>query len=463
MQKKLYIVFFLLLISLVFTGCQNNITQEQPELPSHAKTENSRENVKTNDSKTLRICLDVDHNRSGAVNDTNAALLEFKNTLEQSGGLTNVEFEYLPASGSERESMINRLRIELMSGEGPDVFIIKRHTIADENISDPLFSMPEKMMANDMFLPLDEYIENNTQFTDWDKLTQTVLAAGRDEEGQQIIPLAYTMPILYYQRFEENEIVPKDMTFEEILAKEDLSDFAKLLIRTKYIDEDGIINYTGGSELLHIFGELADYESEELLFTQEELQRELDRLFDISDDLISHPESREFVYDRSSLDSYLMMNVSSLPGYKADMDFDLISVCSEDGGYTALITAYAAVNRNTNCPDEAFTVVDLLLRTNVQQNYMLYTDSLHYGGFPIHEELMSPTYPAGLYERSFNENVFSEINEIRENITSARFSGDLDTSLHMLIFQYTTALESGEPTEEVVAEAYRQMQRLLRE
>ena len=38
-------------------------------------------------------------------------------------------------------------------------------------------------------------MENNTQYTEWDKLQQTVLKAGRNDDGQLIIPIAYTLPV----------------------------------------------------------------------------------------------------------------------------------------------------------------------------------------------------------------------------------------------------------------------------
>lgn len=46
-----------------------------------------------------------------------------------------------------------------------------------------IFNYPEKSMDVGLFLPLDEYMEKNTRFTDWDAQTQAVLRAGRRDEG----------------------------------------------------------------------------------------------------------------------------------------------------------------------------------------------------------------------------------------------------------------------------------------
>jgi len=193
------VIFMVLLVS--FTGCKS---AKEP----------------------LRIFVDMEH-ANLLSNDVDAMLLEFQNTLNQSGGLIDIEFECLPKEGAERESSINRIRAELMAGHGPDVFIIIGHQ--DTSFSEPLFLIPEEAMANDFFLPLDKYIEKNTQFTEWDKLTKPVLEAGRDEEGQQIIPLAYKMPILYLNTSESLPSIPENMTWEEILVDDNLSFGTKML------------------------------------------------------------------------------------------------------------------------------------------------------------------------------------------------------------------------------------------
>ena len=152
----------------------------------------------------LVICMDIEF-ANEPVHAASTVLNDFLLSLEQTGGLSNVVIDYLPKSGPERESKLDRLRVEIMAGSGPDVFIMNCSTWGIDSeytpVEEPLILYPEMSMESGLFLPLDEYIENNTRFTDWDKLTQPVLAAGRHErDGQVIVPLAYTLPVLVYKK-----------------------------------------------------------------------------------------------------------------------------------------------------------------------------------------------------------------------------------------------------------------------
>ena len=91
-----------------------------------------------------------------------------------------------------RKTVLQRIRTEIMAGEGPDVFLM-RYTPAwkfaaggvmienDYEGTDFLFRYPEKAMETGLFLPLDEYIENNAELGEWDEIVQPVLDAGRPD------------------------------------------------------------------------------------------------------------------------------------------------------------------------------------------------------------------------------------------------------------------------------------------
>ena len=116
----------------------------------------------------LRICLDV--GTAGSITDSSSnSRAVFENllkTMEDFGGPKDVEVEYIPAEGADRKSMIKHLKTELMSGSGPDLFIVDAY---DGNFYDdePIFTIPEQMIERHVFLPLDEYIEK-AQFADCD-------------------------------------------------------------------------------------------------------------------------------------------------------------------------------------------------------------------------------------------------------------------------------------------------------
>lgn len=68
------------------------------------------------------------------------------NTVKSLGGPENVSFEYLPREGTERETALDRVRTEIMSGGGPDMFIIACNGGIDYMAADveALFRVPEK-------------------------------------------------------------------------------------------------------------------------------------------------------------------------------------------------------------------------------------------------------------------------------------------------------------------------------
>ena len=70
----------------------------------------------------LRICLDLASSGKGV--NVKQDFYDIYATLQSAGRLEEVEVECLPAEGPERETAIDRIRTELMSGRGPDVFIV---------------------------------------------------------------------------------------------------------------------------------------------------------------------------------------------------------------------------------------------------------------------------------------------------------------------------------------------------
>ena len=157
------------------------------------------------DPNALRICIDQPSSIVGDESDRLLTQLEIdlKSRIQAAGGPENIEFDSIPNEGSARKIAIERIRTEIMAGEGPDVFIVAG--------SNWLFPIPEKAMQEGVFLTLDEYIEN-AELGDWDNLTQPVLEAGRTEEGQQLVPMMYTLPVTIYSKESMPEMPPAGTT-----------------------------------------------------------------------------------------------------------------------------------------------------------------------------------------------------------------------------------------------------------
>lgn len=73
----------------------------------------------TVDKDALRVCVDLEYRAGYTEGKTpENAFYNLMNTVKSLGGPENVSFEYLPREGTERETALDRVRTEIMSGGG---------------------------------------------------------------------------------------------------------------------------------------------------------------------------------------------------------------------------------------------------------------------------------------------------------------------------------------------------------
>ena len=183
MKKNIFVILILVLalVLSVFTGC--------------------------GEKEPLRICVDIAYtvDYGDYFEPVEEAMDRFLKQFEMAGGsVDNIAVEIIPPRGPEREATLDNLRVEIASGSGPDLFIMNCDIKDSFDTKETLFRMPEKSMELGLFLPLNEYMHDDTQYAEWESMNEVVLAAGRNEEGQQIIPLSYTVPVSVYHK-EEGE------------------------------------------------------------------------------------------------------------------------------------------------------------------------------------------------------------------------------------------------------------------
>jgi len=423
----------------------------------------------------LRICIDLDQFGNTPMS---VVLEDLKWWVEKATGLEkeNIVFEIIPDDDAERDTAIDRIRTEIMSGEGPDVFIVQ----CDSWYKTLLFQMPEKAVELDLFLPLDEYIET-AEYAEWDKFTQSVMAAGRDEEGQQLVPLTYLLPVAMYRASDVSH-TPQNMTWDEMRNTEELQDAAARLgagLTSRGLEYDFPIEY--------LLGELADYQKEELLFTEEELLAHTKEILEYTKDYHENKLYETPYKTKTCLG--VRFNWHGAVAYGVDNDdqngsggrlnslteFDrltLVPSYSDDGGCTAMITSFAAVNRNTRRPEEAFKVLDMLMMTDRQANGTIFHQFVYrkndYAGMPMHEEVMSSKYEmrgtqgVNKWFSLDNEN-FSTVCAVRDQITAAQFSGSLNTALENMMGDCYSAYRNGEDYTPIVHETYAALRQMIAE
>ena len=457
MKKKLTIVTILVLILLlVLTGC------------------GAREKA------PLRICVDMAYANYEDQNITRDKILyDFEYELREFDGLENFVFEYIPGYGAERETALDRIRTELMSGGGPDVFIVNcigaTNSVHQE---DALFLMPEKAMEIGLFLPLDDLMENNTQHAEWDKMTQSVLAAGRNEGGQLLIPMTYTVPLIMYLKEDMPHTPSKEMTWQAMLADETLRDVAAMQGdgMSDPWQEDGEWYWGIDTPVHYMLGDLADFKNEKLLFTEEELQAYMDQIFALQQQV---KDDGFALYTREKwYEGYLGVGINCCiwnsefftHGMQDTDTFSLVPFYSDDGGATAMVLNYMAINANTRRPEDAFKVIDRLMSFNMQQKKSFYLDDLYQalGAMPMYEDLMQKAYPidrsSGTHIGTFySDENYETVCALRDSIARARFAGELDMMLFNLMLECDAAFRSGEDYTQIVSNTYTAMKQIVAE
>lgn len=115
------------------------------------------------------------------------------NYMMQKDPSVEIQIRALPFDIERRENQMQRLRTEIMSGKGPDVYLLATGGtgVAGTNESDTvaLFDNPYKIMQSGALAPLDQYMKADSY---WEKGTykKEFLPAGQSQKKQYIIPLS---------------------------------------------------------------------------------------------------------------------------------------------------------------------------------------------------------------------------------------------------------------------------------
>ena len=373
---------------------------------------------------------------------------------------------------AEREARITQLRTEIMAGEGPDIFLMLGGS--------GLFLTPEKNMALGQFYPLDDFIEE-AKYMDWDALTPEVMTGGRSEQyGQVILPMSYSLPVACFKKDDLPE-PPAGNSWQDVLADE--SGFLQVpagLIeagKTQFLERDIGMNYAECT-----FGQVADYASSprQLNFTEEELLQRMQEMVEIEQKASANAwELPEYFTTRISL-RFNTVNESNtyrthIEGSLNNIPLTMVPLYCDDGGVTAKITTFAAINANTKRAEDAFALLDAMFSHQAALELDLYV-SLAATGAPVFEDMFSPEFAKAYREAhkdktkmteaysfgwdSFNQENFDEFDRIRRQITCTQFSGQIPTELWNLL---DDCLTNPENTEQLVHETYQRIRQMLGE
>ncbi len=154
----------------------------------------------------------------------------------------------------QRDAALTRVRTEIFADNGPDIFLCENPIMQNSNRGSAVFQFPRQAMDNRLFLPLDEYIESAERM-EWEKLTPNIMEAGKNDEGQQILPLTYGFDVMAFNKEKFTLEAEQPMTFDEMFES-----------------PDPMVRYTCGLRILRtIFGQIEDYEHDEMLISEEDI------------------------------------------------------------------------------------------------------------------------------------------------------------------------------------------------
>ena len=475
MKKVLSYVLCLLLICAVFSACtvktpgndspgnqaQENRSQENlsPGNSSPVNSSDDSADGADTEEKVIHLVTDlgkIAESRNQGSSDESAQIA-LNQALDYLGGLPEgyrVEVEVLPTDDAEYESRLTKLKVEIMAGKGPDIYVmnLEDSSFMEEN-TERLFPDAHKAMTDGFFLRLDDYVEN-AQFMNLSEMNSMVMDAGCTPEGRFILPMRYSFPFCSVK--------------EEPVGNTDVDWF------TGVEGDDPVLARAYAEAIqpkLHfIFEDTIDYETKSLTFSEEELYRALT-------DAIAKGTQRGGEWDSNigTIRAVLFLpEEDSFWFNPANKEIETyFPMRNREGGVTASIFSYIAVNRNTPYPEEAFHVVDVMMSKQFQSGISFwkeerredYETQLMYpiavfsasDGVSVYDDLMQYDQPM-LYEFYIPDEMFPTYCELRGQITHVKFVNVVDQLMDdVKYFSWMENMAPGDDLKRYVAEQYRKM------
>ncbi|MEY8311314.1 hypothetical protein AALA61_04835 [Oscillospiraceae bacterium 42-9] len=447
-MKRLYITFAILVFTMLFllscsarSGYEKSFPQQNAEAVSQPPSTGPA---------MLRVLVDL--RASDIAIHRTEDIKEFLKEMPGYKESFDIQFEYLPTfdSASERNTEIDRLRLDLMQDKGPDIIICQNFYMDPQELEwtglsktglKSIFNIPQSAMKQRLFLPLDGYIAN-ARYTEWDKLLPAVMDAGKDEKGRQVIvPMTYKVNT---SLFEKERYAPSGklpMSREELLNSGDPA-----------LEWVGISRW---ETVWDAFGGQIDYQKGELAFSEEELLR-------ICRQIAAARKGKETKDEHYNDVGCVVPGVSigpqSFSFFGANCpEYIMIPAYNTQGGVTASVGVYGAVSRSTAHPEEAFAVLDKLMSLDAMKTLDIYAADM-----PVHVDMCWRwNCPAGL-EWRLSEWNFAQYAALREQINVVDYMTPVNRELMDLWYQ-ADAAEDEAQLEKLVHDSYTRMRMILAE
>ena len=354
--------FALLLTSiLLVTSCTSCVSTapESEDAPQPSSTPVTSQ-TKENDTVTLSVYLEAVYTDE----EVHFPIYEKLKAFEDSHPEIHLEF-VSPVSGASdpaaRETEINQLNTEIITGGGPDIFLMQTLRFTDEN----LFPDVQKAMKNHSFLNLSDYADANS--FDPANYYSGVLAAGQLDDQQYILPLSFSVPL-----FVGAENVITGSGYQPEMASANQTAFFEELSRV--LNENGKqVEYS--LSLTNLLDQpLIDYQEGAIQLDTDAVRQALT----IEKDYTTHQLNFFNNYDSQQIDAlaagtpFGLLEMSDIAlGTLHPLDTKGIApfvqgIPNENGSITAEISSYAMASAGTQYPEQCAELLYYLMSAECQ-------------------------------------------------------------------------------------------------
>lgn len=414
MKKLALLLTVCLLAWSAFAGCQ---TQETPQPPEPSGSEASASST-AQEGDPVVLCIEDSFEQDA---------YELENYLKTTGVETEYEFLVLPNNTEDRETELTRLRTEIMAGEGPDAFILDATVPGTvTNSGEPLealFPNVEKSMYSHLFLDLEDMAQSS-EIIDLESCNQTVMDVGVTEDGRFLLPLTYSLSALILDPSILSDPAYVFTTLDELLQS----------------DEEalkGIMAWGTFRLFPDCLGLLADYTDQNLLVTQDSLQQAIEQAdaFSAFQDE-TYSQSPALYQGGRTIGANHLMSLA-----REETEYAVLPIPNPQGGVTAAVTFYAAINANAAYPQEAFDFIELLYSEELFTEQGFEVNGFHYGttfsygnhgglsvSIPVKDEIFFQ------YLESYDilPGTMASLRKAVERIDSAKVYSDLDLAIYQM-------------------------------
>lgn len=428
-----YIFSFTLIILLVFSACGS---------PLENVDSGFNNNGNNTDLAVVTVCYV--ESSSPIYNEYIEEIAEYYNLLYD--GKAQIKLEPITFDIDERENAISKVKTEVLSGKGPDIYLFECN---DESYyHKPFFEDVNKAMHTGAFANITSYFEADEEI-DAEDFYGPVMNAGKIGKNTYVLPITFT----YDTAFVNKAKLLNDI--DEAALESGSEAFINALINQKISMSDPY--FYAVPKPLSMFSQPINYYEEKVNVSIEDLEKaiklaviyyesnygegskpmELFQGVETEEDLVNKTQSLDIseparlTYFSQWALSGIAFNISEKNEFK-EFPFPTI-----DGGFNAMVTSFAAVSANCHNLEEAYNFIRLFIKDEFQQGkgYVNTENGRSYGkgkicllnDWPVRSDIsIEELYKSSssyMHKYPLDEDVYTPCTD---KITSARFYTKLD-------------------------------------